>query len=362
MSFVELWKEVADGSREGIGPLAARAFLRLLAAPYGWGALAKNYGHDRGWLQARRLPVNVVSVGNLTVGGAGKTPLTLEIARYYKDADIPAAILSRGYKGGAEQRPLIVSDGENIFFGPEQAGDEPYLLAARSGLPVVVGSDRYAGGMAAIERFGVRAVILDDGFQHRKLARDVDIALIDARRPLWRERVLPAGVLREPVRGLRRASVFVLTRFDNSETGKENQRYLRRRFHGVPVFIADHRPDFLLTHGKAEPPEALAGKRVVAFSGIADNARFLETVKAVGADVAAFVEFDDHHGYTAGDIERITRARHETRADALVTTEKDGVKLGSFRSDTFNPLILCARFTFLQDRETFFELVTNGLV
>jgi len=361
LSFTDTWKGIADGTLEGVLPAAARIFLRLLAVPYGWGALAKNYGYDRQWLKSKRLPVKV-SVGNLSVGGAGKTPLTLEIARYYKDANIPAAIVSRGYKSEAGQSPLIVSDGVNIFYGPEKAGDEPYLLAARSGLPVVVGSDRYAGGMLAVEHFGVRAVIVDDGFQHRKLARDVDIALVDARRPLWRERALPAGILREPVQGLGRASVVALTRFDNSETSKENLRYIKRLFHGIPVFTADHRPDLLLVNGQAKLLEELSGKRVVAFSGIAENVRFVETVRAVGADVAAFLEFNDHHVYTAGDIDRIVLARHETDADALVTTEKDSVKLRAYRSETFNPLVLTARFTFLQERDVFFGLVTDGLV
>ncbi len=354
------WKRLMDGKSGRVAGSAVRLPLQLLSFPYGLAAGTKNYLYNHHYYTPTRLPARVISIGNLSVGGTGKTPLTLMLARYYKTLGVPAAILSRGYKGDMERGFAVVSDGNEVFHGPEQVGDEPYLMAVSSGVPVLVGRNRSMTGAVAVSRFGARVLLLDDGFQHRRVARDVDIVLVDGRNRLCREQLLPAGPLRESVGALRRAHAVVLTRYRDSETGRENIRYLGRRFPGLPLFFADHRPDSVIVNGKEEPSSLLQGRRVVAFSGLAANTTFLRTVEGLGGSVVRFVEFDDHHRYSREDADGLVSAARKEDAEVLITTEKDGVKLAGLLNESFNPWIVRIRFSLLQDEEAFLTLVNHG--
>ena len=201
-SLEEMLKEIWEGERTAGASVAVASALRLLSLPYGAAVALRNHLYDRELLRTAKLPCPVVSVGNLTVGGTGKTPTVILLAALLKEHGHRPAVLSRGYGGHAKASVNVVSDGNRILLGWREAGDEPVLIAgALPGVPVLTGPKRFLTGRAAVERFGADVLILDDAFQHRSLFRDIDIVLIDAARPFGNGFLLPRGPLREPPRG-----------------------------------------------------------------------------------------------------------------------------------------------------------------
>ncbi len=275
--------------------------MNLLASLYGAGVRARNRLYDRGTLPARRLQGPVISVGNLAVGGAGKTPFVILLGGMLKAQGIALDVLSRGY--GRRTRGVAIVNPEGAA---AEFGDEPLLIARRLGVPVVVGEDRVAAGRVAEKSFGARLHLLDDGFQHRALARNLDIVLVgpnDAR-----DRLLPAGRLREPLAALRRADVVVLAdeawATDFPLAGKQVWRVQR---------------DIV-------PPSGVA--RPVVFCGIARPRVFAGHLRAHGIEPAAEAFFRDHHAYTEKDVDDLLRLKERSEADGFVTTEKDEINLG----------------------------------
>ena len=270
-----------------------------------------------------RAGVPVVSVGNLVVGGTGKTPIVAWLAaRLLADGTRPA-IVSRGYGGRAGRGPLLVSSGGGPQCSASLSGDEPYLLAQRvPGAIVVVGADRYAGAELA-RRSGASVVLLDDGFQHRRLARDLDIVLLDAVRPLGNGRLLPRGPLREPVDALRRADVVVATRADTSFDPAEIRRIVAAHRPGIAVVRSSHRRiGFVDLDGRM----VHAPRRAAAFSGIARPAAFRADLEAEGVEVVTARTFTDHHAYTTREMIALCDAARASGTQ-LVTTEKDLARL-----------------------------------
>jgi tetraacyldisaccharide 4'-kinase len=358
--MVSYWKHVVD-RRVAPDPMAtlAHSVLKGFSVPYSLAAALKNHLYDRGYLKGERLPARVISVGNLSIGGTGKTPLTIALARYYKSNGIVSAILSRGYGSARSWDVAVVSDGRELFYSAAQVGDEPYLMGRISGVPVLVGRKRWRTGLEAIHKFGARVLIMDDGFQHRCLVRDVDIVLFDAQRPIQKEWALPAGVWREPLSGLARAHVLVLSGYSRNKICWENESFLGRTFPRLPLFTAAYQPESLLAGPDELPLSELAGRKVLLFSGLAANERFLYTVKSLDAEVVHFERFGDHHLYQRQDIERLILLKRHSGADILLTTEKDGVKLDPLRNDAFQPWILRVRLQVLEGEADFFRLVTN---
>jgi tetraacyldisaccharide 4'-kinase len=274
----------------------------------------------------------VVSVGNLTLGGTGKTPLTMELARRIQAMGWRVAVVSRGYRGSAEGRGAVVSDGRRPLLSAAEAGDEPYLIARRlDGVPVVVGKDRWAAGMTAVARFSSQVVILDDGFQHLRLARDLDLLLVDARAPVGNGLVFPGGRLREPPGAARRCDAVVrVSRGEKGGDAASIPNDLARRPHfnlalnAFPVEVqfgeAEARPG-------ASAAAYLAGRRCVVLAGIADNTRFFEDVGRLGGAVVATFGFRDHHPYRRSDLHPVLAAARQAGAGCLVTTAKDAVRL-----------------------------------
>jgi len=284
--------------------------------------------YRRGLFKTRQLPCKVISVGNITLGGTGKTPLVIALARELLRRGITVGILSRGYKGTRERNGGVVSDGKRIHLTPAEAGDEPFMLARLlSGVPVVVGKKRYTMGIYAHERFGMDVLILDDGFQHLAIKRDVDIVLIDARRGFGNGRLFPRGPLREPLRCLGRASMLVLTKAGPFPTLAALEDVLRPHAPATPLYHSRYKPAFLreAATGKIAPLQALCGKRVFAFAGIADPAYFVYLLKELGADVVKDIHFPDHYNYELADVSMLRE--QDKRVDLYVTTEKDFVKL-----------------------------------
>jgi len=358
--MVSAWQHVID-HRIARSPLAtlARSILKGFSVPYSLATTLKNHFYDQGYLKGERLPARVISVGNLSVGGTGKTPLTIALARYYKSSGIVSAILSRGYGASFTRDVTVVSDGQRLFYSPVQVGDEPYLMGLRSGVPVLVGRKRWRTGLEAVRKFGARVLIMDDGFQHRCLVRDVDIVLLDARRPILKEWTLPAGVWREPLSGLARAHVLVLSGYSQNKICRENERFLRRTFPRLPLFKAAYQPELLLAGTDELPLSELAGRKALVFSGLAANEQFLDTVKSLGAMVVHFERFGDHHFYQRQDIEKLILLKRRSGAEVLLTTEKDGVKLEPLFSDTFQPWMVRIRLQIFENEKDFFRLVGN---
>lgn len=274
-----------------------------------------------------------MSVGNIVAGGTGKTPAVVMLARWAVEHGYRTAVLSRGYRGSYRRRVLEVSAGGGLLPGAESAGDEPCLLAeSLPGVPVVVAKERYAAGIHAARRFGTGFFILDDGFQHRALARDMDLVLMDAAHPWGNGRLLPRGPLREPVKNLERADAIVLTRAGSGEDGAAVRNALRALGVPVPVFLADHVPAAVVDDNGIElPVSGLKGLRVAAFAGIGDPASFRRGLERLGAEVVHFDAFPDHHAFSPQELDRLERLRRETGARWLMTTEKDWTRITTAR-------------------------------
>jgi tetraacyldisaccharide 4'-kinase len=303
-------------------------FFYLLSLPYGGAVRTRNRLFDNGFLKQQRIGCPVISVGNLTVGGTGKTPMVILLAGMLKDRGLRPAVLSRGYGGKSTADVLVVSDGRQVFAGPDQAGDEPVLIARRlKDVPVLAGPKRAVTGQYALEHFDVDAILLDDGFQHRYLKRDLDIVLLDSRQPLGNGFLLPRGPLRESPSALGRAGVIAFTRAGESEAGSIDER-LFGILPGRLVLRTRIRPTSLTApDGKELPLSSLQGKRVFAFSGIAQPDSFRQTIKSLGGIVAGFRAFPDHNGYSSHDLGRIETDAGRAQADILLATEKDLVKI-----------------------------------
>lgn len=331
----------------------------LVALSHVYGSALRIWMRIRGKSGKKRLPGVVVSIGNLTVGGTGKTPAAAMIAEWALNTGYRPAILSRGYGGKYKTKAFEVCDGRRLFCTPAEAGDEPCLLAGKlQGVPVILSKSRYQAGLLALERHGSNFFILDDGFQHLGLQRDLDLVLLDATSPFGNMRLLPAGPLREPVDHLKRADAFILTRAGRG-TSLILMNYLKRRFGGKPVFQSEHRPERLVLPnlGLAHPPDFIRGKRVVAFAGIAKPDGFRETLLTLGARIASFKAFRDHHRFSQSEFQELVSEKQKHGADLLVTTEKDYVRLGQLAPTENHLGVLTIRFQFLSGAEAFFDMI-----
>jgi tetraacyldisaccharide 4'-kinase len=307
----------------------AGGLLAAMAGGYRGLLSAREWLYARGILHSHALDCPVVSIGNLTVGGTGKTPAVELAVRTLADLGHRPAVLSRGYgrSGGGVQ---IVADAASIRLDAEEAGDEPFLLARRlPGVPVVVGPNRYEAGRVARARFGVTAVVLDDGFQHRTLRKDLEILMARAAQPWGNGRLLPGGPLREPLGGLARAHLVVATGARRLDEAAEVTQTVSHVAPAVPVLTAVHVPTECFESGgmRFVALDALGGARLLAFAGIGSPAGFRRTLRETAATVVDFQEFADHHWYTREELAGLERRAVEMRADGFVTTEKDWVRL-----------------------------------
>ncbi|MBZ5576428.1 MAG: tetraacyldisaccharide 4'-kinase [Acidobacteriia bacterium] len=313
------------------------AVAGLMARLWSWGGRRRQ---ARDFSQRRQLNAPVISIGNLTLGGTGKTPCVLSLAAALRQRGRKPGILTRGYGRQSPEKQLVLAPGANV--SATHTGDEPQLFL-RSGLaPVGVGGDRFAAGVALLRDFAVDVLLLDDGFQHRRLARDVDIVLVDALNPFGGGSVFPLGRLREPMAGLERADLILLTRSESSDLGPAIVRQVRAWNSTAPIFQARLEPHAWVEHrtGRrfptAEKPFATAG----AFCGLGNPQGFHRTLERLGVPLADWLEFHDHHRYRPGELRHLAAQFRAKGATALVTTQKDAVNLCEGADDLLAPLPL----------------------
>ncbi len=322
-SFEAYWRAVASGTRKRIPDRLLVLCLIPFSLIYAIIQYTRAEFYRSGIFTTKRLPRPVISIGNITVGGTGKTPVTAYIARFLMARGLSVAVLSRGYGGTLEGSASIVSDGSTVLLEPEQCGDEPFLLARTNpGLMVVIGADRYEAGMLAINQLSPDIFILDDGFQHLRLHRDLDVLLLDYRYPYGNGWTLPAGLLREPKSAIGRTDMVLYTRcpeIPRSPLAVPGKLvcYARHHLCAVRPFAED----------VWLPLSVLQGRTFLAFAGIAEPQYFFDGLSALGLNIVATISFPDHAAYAEFQIAEIISAIQSSGADGVITTEKDGVKL-----------------------------------
>ncbi|MBI2957132.1 MAG: tetraacyldisaccharide 4'-kinase [Acidobacteria bacterium] len=326
---------------------------------------ARAAAYERGWLRSQRLPAKVISIGNLTVGGTGKTPLVLRLAAGLRQRGTQVAILTRGY-GRRERLPLVINgQGEVSRYTPELMGDEPILLARH--LPDVtigIGEDRFAVAQKILAMEAPRppqVFLLDDGFQHLHLARDLDLVLIDVTDPLGEGAVLPAGRLREPLEALRRADMIVFTRAHNS-VPPEVVAAVRRWNPQAPAFRAVTRLSGVFDAASHRPANLFVLKQqpALAFCGLGNPEAFWDDLRRDGFNLAATLAFADHHRYGIEDFRHIIRLADRAGARVLLTTEKDLINL-TVVPPSLPPTFYCRMELVLDDEAGFFAAVAERL-
>lgn len=311
----EITKLHYDKSAKGI------FLLDFASIFYGLASGLKNKLYDKGFLKPKKVNAFVISVGNITTGGVGKTPVVSEIAKHIGEK---TAIVSRGYGGKLDNKNInVISDGEKIYYDAQMAGDEPFWLAQNTkGTVVITCKNRYAGAKYAVEKFGAKTIILDDGFQHRKLHRDLDIVLMDSKMGFGNEKLLPAGPLREGMEAFLRIDRLVVVSKDIDHTRAEKLAKIMGKKMKVPAFVCRTEPDFVYN---IKTNEKLAeDTEVTALCAIGQPEQFYAFLN--NYKIKDTISFDDHHSYIEAEIPQ----------GIIITTEKDAVKMQDFnRSDIY---------------------------
>ena len=308
--------------------------LAPFGALYGAAVKARSTGYEKQFLKSQTVAAPVISVGNITVGGTGKTPLVQCAARHVAESGRRVCIVTRGYRRENKKQRVVVSDGDEILSDVTQSGDEAMMLAQAllGKASVVCDVDRVAGAQWAIENLNAGVLLLDDGFQHRHLARDLDIVTIDATNPFGNGKLLPAGTLREPIKSLSRADCIVLTRvFD-----KAAPQLIDRIHHATNAPIIESRTIIERVRqldGSEVVADAFAQQPLAAFCGLGNPGAFFEQLRAARFDVRQTTAFRDHHKYSQTDLDRVTEHAKAKGTQALITTAKDAVKLQDLKFD-----------------------------
>ena len=314
----EAFRQIVSGARRGPMALLARGLLTLAEQPYRLAMDCRNARYDNDPRRIHRAGAMVISVGNITLGGTGKTPLTVWLAKWFLLRGVRVALVSRGY--GA-------NDGKSNDEAREVAQQLPDV-------PHIQNKDRVAAAQLAVSKYDSQLILVDDGFQHRRLHRDLDIVVIDALAPFGYDRVFPRGMLREPMKGLRRTDLLVLSRAD--QVGAETRRQIkqtaaRQAPNGAWVDLM-HQPSSLIqADGPSTSIDQLRNTPIAAFCGIGNPRGFHTTLQSIGYDVRAFREFPDHHNYGDEDMKSLAKWANQVEAAALVCTHKDLVKINSNR-------------------------------
>lgn len=342
-----------------------RQLLELKLSLYRWG-VSKKY----------RVDCHVISLGNITVGGTGKTPTAQRLAAEIRDMGYRVAILNRGYRAKWRGDVGLVSDGNKIYMSATEAGDEAFLLAKNlPNVPVLIGADRVITGRYAVEKLGAEVVILDDGYQHWRLIRDMDIVLVDAINVFGNTYMLPRGTLREPISHLNRADVCLLTKVDQANTASINliKRTVAENNKQALIVESVHAPKCFVEIAdwyRNEPNQSigvntLKGKKVMAVSAIGNPASFEQTISDIGAVLIESIRFPDHHDYTELEMQDVVNRASQQGAEAIIITDKDAVKIpGDIIIGADRPIpvyVLSIEIDFKEGAQEFMELIRENL-
>ncbi len=358
------WQRIWDDDEASSRYRPARTIASVLSLPYCLIINFRNWLYDQKILPAVKLPCPVISVGNITVGGTGKTPCVIMLARMLQKNGFQPAVLSRGYGGKSSKSVNIVSDGKTILLNADAVGDEPLLIArSLQDIPVITGARRIQTGRTAIDQFGVNVLICDDAFQHRQIFRDVDIVLLDGEKPLGNGHLLPRGELRESADGLYRASCFILTRADEKHFLNHDIAEIARTSN-IPIFRAVHQFKEMIKQNESfhRPLGELQGKKVCAFCGIAKPDSFKKMLLTTRADILSFNTFPDHYSYSHYDLEDLKNRYISLRADYLVTTEKDAMRLQHYPEFLKMICVLYMEMEIIPLRESFENFIVQRLM
>ncbi len=326
---------IITGKATGIIPSLLIGLLTPLSYIYAVILKARGWLYDWGLLKQKQLPCGVISVGNIVAGGTGKTPVVVWIAKYLQNEGFQVGVLLRGYGREDRHSTLVVSDGKGVLTSLTESGDEAGMIARKlPGVSVVVGVDRYAAGLEVIQLWGHTngVLILDDGFQRRQLARDLDILVIDSTQPFGTGKLIPAGTLRESRIALKRADVLLLTRTDLAAESINFEQFGQ----GKQVFQTCHHPTRLyqLSTGEECALDLLEGQRILAVCGIGNPKAFVGTLRQFEPKAVELLAFPDHHRYSLADLNNISASARDIGINIVVTTEKDSQKLEAFATTT----------------------------
>lgn len=305
--------------------------LKFCSIFYGIGSGFKNFLYDKNILKTKKVDAFVISVGNFTTGGVGKTPVVAEIAKYFVEKGDRVAIISRGYGGRLNNKIVhVISDGINLYYKADMAGDEPYWLAVNLNMcAVLTCSDRVKAAEYAIKELGVTKIILDDGFQHRKIARDLDVVLVDSEKMFGNENLLPAGPLREGMEGFKRVSELVIVSKNVDHSRAEKIAKIMQKKQGIKATVCKVEPDYCYNIISGEHLQD--GAEITALSAIGQPEQFYKFLEK-DYKIEEKITFDDHHQYVLDDVSNIK--------GEIVTTEKDAVKLALLNKDNIYALKL----------------------
>lgn len=369
--LVRLIQEPGADQDHPAGIRALLAVLKGFSFVYAGAVAFRYFLYGIGILRRYPLGIQVISIGNVTAGGTGKTPVTEIFARTLAAEGRKVAILSRGYRRkeapwwtrmvtGVIEPPLVVSDGKHVYLDSATGGDEPYMLASNlPGVAVVVDRNRVKAGRYAIKRLGCDTLILDDGFQYQKLRHSVEVVLVDSTNPFGNGNMLPRGILREPASHLKRADIIFLTkcRGDVSEIRKIVRQYNQK----AEIVECNHSPRSLRDVWSREeyPLEWLKGKTLCTLSGIASPKGFENSLRGLGAKVVWCDRYADHHRYDSTEVLYALNRTADMGADALVTTEKDAVRFPRLETVPVKCLYLRIAIEILAGGESFAEIINR---
>ncbi len=300
-----------------------------MAGSYAAGVTLRERCYNLGIFKTRHLNIPVISVGNLTVGGTGKTPFVVALAGRLSE-NLKVAVVSRGYRRESSQEPLLVSDGERTLVSARESGDEPYLIArSLPGVGVAVGKDRYRAAELVAKKVGAQVVILDDGFQNRSIKKDLELLLVDGQKGFGNNRLLPAGPLREPVEAAKRAHLVVLVKKGKRPVEEEVAERVGQIATGIPVETVDMELSQLAKVDGSEgcDPESMRGKKAIAFCGIGNPQGFFRMLQEAGIELARQLVFPDHHRYTHEEVARLAEVSKGMGHIPMITTAKDEINL-----------------------------------
>lgn len=375
----QFFLEVIRESRHDLMGTFLKAVLFIASRFYRRAVQFRLWMYDNRVIRNRAIGCLVVSIGNITCGGTGKTPVVEVFARTLSQKGRRVAVLSRGYRSRdrsiftklrkkfaskkMEVPPRVVSDGKNLLLDSVRAGDEPFMLASNlKNVVVLVDKDRVKSGLYAIEEFGTDTLILDDGFQYLNLKAHINILLVDATAPFDNHHVLPRGLLREPIRNIRRADYIFLTKSDGSDKLRHLKAFLRRQNHLAEIIECCHKPQYLedvYQRGDRLPLEYLKGKKVASISAIANPASFNAFLSELGGDIVEEIHFADHHRYRQQEMIDFINQAKAAGAEIIMTTEKDAVRMPRLDRRDLPILFLRVQIDILSGQENFDQCISR---